>query len=345
MTLTAVVVAPGRGTYNRDELGYLMRNHPDKSALIADFDAFRTGTGQKTISELDGAGRFSGPVHTRGDNASPLIFACAYSDFLAINQSKIDVVAVTGNSMGWYVALTCAGVLSPLGGLEVVNTMGTLMHESLIGGQLVYPFLDDDWKPVPGRREEILNKISEIDVRPDHALSVSIDLGGMIVLAGNATGLERFEAEMPRVQDRFPMRLPNHSAFHSSLQAAVAEKGRAALSPELFRQPDLPLVDGRGAIWYPKSSHLDDLYEYTLHHQVVETYDYSLAIQTAAEEFMPDILIVLGPGTTLGGATAQSLVLGGWRGLNSKQAFKKETAVMRRLVAMGDPRDRVSVAQ
>lgn len=336
MKKTAVVIAPGRGTYNQSELGYLGQNHADKTKLIAQFDDFRRANGQKTVSELDGAARFSGATHTRGDNASPLIYACAYSDFMSINRDEIEVVAVTGNSMGWYIALACAGALNSSNGLEVVNTMGTLMQDTLVGGQLIYPFVDDEWEIDRERHTLILEKIHQIDARPETVLKISINLGGMIVLAGNETGLSAFEAQMPRLQGRFPMRLPNHAGFHSSMQSLVAAKGREALSRDLFAQPEIPLVDGRGAIWYPPVTNLDALYDYTLGHQVTEMYDYTRAIAVSAREFMPDIFIVLGPGTTLGGATAQSLLLSGWHGLDSKVDFKERQKTSPILISMGD---------
>mgnify|MGYP006146022345 CR=1 FL=1 len=40
-------------------------------------------------------------------------------------------------------------------------------------------------------------------------------------------------AAVPPLQGRFPMRLANHAAFHSALQAPVAERGRARLAPSL----------------------------------------------------------------------------------------------------------------
>jgi len=39
---------------------------------------------------------------------------------------------------------------------------------------------------------------------------------------------------------------------------------------------------------------------------VVEPYDFTAAIRSAAREFAPDYFIVPGPGTTLGGAVAQA---------------------------------------
>lgn len=341
MKQRAVVICPGRGTYNSTELGYLARHHSARAGMVQAFDTYRLSAKQEPVSALDGAARFSPATHTRGDNASPLIYACAYLDYLALDPEKIDVVAVTGNSMGWYIALACAGALEALDGLEVVNTMGTLMHEHLIGGQLVYPFTDENWQPIPGMRAAIEAKMAGIAARPGHVLALSIDLGGMLVLAGNEAGLSAFEAEMPKVDGRFPMRLRNHSAFHTALQAPVAAAGRARLRPEMFVQPKAPLIDGRGAIWWPHASDLAALYGYTLGAQVTEPYDLARAITVAAREFMPDLFIIAGPGTTLGGSVAQSLIRANWRGWDSKEALRQGTP---RIINMGDARQRGLVA-
>ena len=341
---TAVVVCPGRGTYNKGELGYLARHFTDK-ALLSAFDKKRADAGQETLSALDGADTFSVAKHTRGDNASALIYAATLGDFLSIDREAIDIVAVTGNSMGWYSALACAGALSAENGFAVVNTMGTLMQEALIGGQLVYPFMDDDWKASATRKTELLALVREIGSRQDAVLTLSIDLGGMLVLAGNEAGLAAFEAAVPPVQGRFPMRLANHAAFHSHLQAPVAEKGRAALAPELFSGPVLPLVDGRGAIWWPGASDPQALRDYTLGHQVVETYDFTHAMRIAAREFAPDLFIVTGPGTTLGGAVAQSLILSNWRGMASKAGFQRRQEEAPMLVSMGMAEQRPQVVR
>ncbi|HGG64750.1 MAG TPA: ACP S-malonyltransferase, partial [Rhodobacteraceae bacterium] len=176
MSKTAVLICPGRGTYNAPELGYIAR-HFGSPALLAEFDAYRAAQGQETVSALDGAAKFSARLHTRGDNASPLIYAASLLDAQAISEDY-DIVAVTGNSMGWYIALAAGGALTPMAGFAVVNTMGTLMQEHLIGGQTLYPFVDDNWQEIPGRRDELLTLVADIDGRGGATLAVSIHLGG-----------------------------------------------------------------------------------------------------------------------------------------------------------------------
>ena len=326
--MKAVVICPGRGTYTKTELGALLRHFHDGD-LLARFDAARAALGQETLSALDGAASYSVARHTRGDNASALIYAATLADFRALRG--VEVVAVTGNSMGWYSALACGGALTAEAGFEVANTMGTLMQDALIGGQVIHPFMGDDWRPNPARKAELLALVAEIGARPDHVLDLSIDLGGLLVLAGNEAGLSAFEASVPPEQGRFPMRLANHAAFHTHLQAPVAAAGRARLSPDLFGQPTIPMIDGRGAIWWPGATDGRALWDYTLGHQVLKPYDFTRAITVAAREFAPDLFIVTGPGTTLGGAVAQSLILADWAGIGSKSDFQmrqKETPVL-----------------
>jgi len=329
---TAVVICPGRGTYTKAELGYLSRHFKDR-ALLAGFDARRTALGQETLTALDSSPTYSVAKHTRGDNASGLIYAATLGDFRALQG--VQIAAVTGNSMGWYSALACAGALTAEAGFDVVNTMGTLMQDRLIGGQIIYPFMDENWLPDPARKAELLALAAAINARANHVLGLSIDLGGMLVLAGDEAGLKAFEAAVPPVQDRFPMRLHNHAAFHTALQAPVAADGRARLSPSLFSQPKLPLIDGRGHIWWPGATHTQDLWGYTLGHQVTEPYDFTRAIHTAAREFAPDLFIITGPGTTLGGAVAQSLILANWRGMASKTDFQSIQNTAPLLISMG----------
>jgi len=194
---TALVICPGRGVYNKTELGYYARHHANKTELLSSFDAMRLSKAQIKISDLDGADKFSVSKFTRGDNASGLIYACSYADFLAIDKDTYDIVAVTGNSMGWYTALACGGALTAQAGFDVVNTMGTIMQEHLVGGQIIYPIMDENWQLIEGAKETVLDVIARID-----DLYVSICLGGFIVLAGTDEALKAAEAQLEPRQER-----------------------------------------------------------------------------------------------------------------------------------------------
>lgn len=342
---TALVICPGRGTYNKAEHGYLKRYHADRADFLDTADAYRLQQNQPAVRALDSEIAYSLSVHSRGDNASPLIFACSFLDFLAIAADAVDVVAVTGNSMGWYTALACGGALSGDRALQLVNTMGTYMQGALIGGQIVTTTLDEDWRPIPGRRQLLLELMASINGREGCTLAVSIELGGMIVFAGNEAGLKAFTAEAPAGPGRFPMGLQNHAGFHSVLQQPISDKAKATLPVEWFGMPQIPLIDGRGHIWRPYASDAGALWDYTLGHQVVETYDFTTAVQVAVREFAPDCVIVLGPGDTLGGAVAQSLIGIRWRNLDSKTAFTALQATAPYLLAMGREEQRALVVQ
>jgi malonyl CoA-acyl carrier protein transacylase len=317
----ALVVCPGRGTYNKEDLGYLQRLHPDKKDFVASIDAYREQKGQVSIASLDSAEQFNMRSHTAGENASALIYACAMLDYQSINTDEYEIVAVTGNSMGWYIALAAAGALSPASAIELINTMGSMMTNGVIGGQMIYPITDENWVVDLQMLNICEQALTTVNAKQDCEVHVSIKLGGYVVFGGNKPGLKALEQALPKVQDRYPMNLFNHAAFHTPLLNEISEKAQSMLSPSLFTAPAVPLIDGLGQIWQPYSCDPRSLYNYTLGTQVVDTYDFTKAIEVSIKEFAPDKLIVLGPGATLGGAVAQSLIQQNWLGLQSKKDF------------------------
>lgn len=177
--------------------------------------------------------------------------------------------------------------------------------------------------------------LAEAEATEGCALYTSIHLGGFRVLAGNEAGLKLAEERLPKIDERYPMRLYNHGAFHSPLLTEVSAKGKSLLPKSFFKAPNVPLVDGRGAIWTQYSTDTEKLWEYTLGHQVTEPYDFTRAVQVAVKEFAPDRVMILGPGTTLGGAVAQSLIGCHWFGWQQKKDFSEGQKVDTRLIAMG----------
>lgn len=333
---TAIVVCPGRGTYNAAELGYLRKHHADKTHFLSMIDGIRATAGQAAITTLDGADRFSPSQHGRGDNASLLIYACAMADYARINRGLYDIVGVTGNSMGWYLALASGGALSVEDGGHLVNIMGGIMTAHGTGGQVVYSVVDKEWRPDA-------DKLAAVETALTHpGIFRSIYLGGMAVLAADDAGVKHLMQTLPK-DDRFPFHIRRHSAFHSPLLEHTVPLARHALSPDMFGAPKVPLIDGLGNIWPPFSTDIDALYDYTLGRQINGPYNFSKAVEVAAKEFAPDVFIILGPGTTMGAPVAQTLIAQNWENLADKTTFKARQDSRPIILSMGIPEQRALV--
>ncbi len=336
---TAVVIAPGRGTYNKGELGYLRRLHRNKPDLLEAIDNYRAVHQRPGIVDLDRADAYSLARHVIGKNAAGLIYGCALGDFIDIDRDRYDIVAITGNSMGWYLSLAAAGVVEMRSaGIELVETMAALMDEHGVGGQLVYPLVDEKWR-VSAQHQA---SVADVLAQAPEQLFVSIRLGGSVVLAGTDKALRCAERELPKIDGGFPLRLARHAAFHTPLLGVVSEFARQKLPLSLFQAPELPLIDGRGEIWQPWSD-LDALRDYTLGHQVVATYDFSKAVEVALKEFAPQRLILLGPGSTMGPPILQILIAHKWFGLTDKASVLKRQESDPFVLAMGIPEQRERV--
>ncbi|MFT5083594.1 MAG: [acyl-carrier-protein] S-malonyltransferase [Lentisphaeria bacterium] len=348
MKETAVVICPGRGTYNKEDLGYLTRHHfkshyknhhnSNRSEFIHAMDSYRRDHQQMQVSELDGAEHYRMALHSAGDNASALIYTCALADFLSIDRERYDIVAVTGNSMGWYLALACAGALDLNNGMHVVNTMGSMMHTHAEGGQVIYPLCNDQWQYDEALAETVRTTVAKLQQNPAITISTSITLGNMIVLAANAWGVTQLLEKLPKVQERYPFALPNHGAFHSPLMTPISRQAINLLPANLFAQPTIPLIDGRGHIWQTRATDIKALHAYTFDKQVCQTYNFTAALEVAAKEFAPDRFIILGPGSTLGAPVAQQLINMRWQGMRSKEDFKSLQATDPFVLGMGDRR-------
>lgn len=334
MKKRALVICPGRGTYNAAELGYLRTHHAARGDIIGTVDALRAAKGQATVAQLDSAGTYAPSVHMTGDNASALIYACAMADFAAIDRERYEVVAVTGNSMGWYLALACAGIVDLAGGARLVNNMGGIMHQHGTGGQIVWSIVDNDWKISQDKMRFVSDLLQEVQTVSNIKVHISIRLGGMVVFAVDDAGLKWLIERLPK-DDRFPLRLMHHAAFHSPLLRYVVPMARAENPVGDFGAGEIPAIDGQGRIWSPRAFSRAAIYDYTLGAQLTDSYDFTRAVQVAAAEFAPDTIIVLGPGTTLGAPTVQALIASGWRGLSSKADFQARQQDEPILISMG----------
>lgn len=334
-----VVICPGRGSYTKESLGYLKPYRAQLGDFLADIDQQRSALGEPTISELDNAETFQPSLHTKGEHASTLIYACSYADFVSINQDKYEVVAVTGNSMGWYITLALAGVLDWAGAFAVINIMGSMMKEKIIGGQMIYPVVDEQWIYDAQKMAQVEQALAQVNTLPDCEAYISIRLGGYVVIGGNAPALNSLMKTLPKIEN-YPFQLINHAAFHTPLLQQTSVRAFDLLPESLFRRPHTPLIDGRGKIWNSHNTDESEIYRYTLDHQVVQPYDFTTAVTVALKEFAPDRLVLLGPGNSLGGSIGQIMIANKWLNITSKAEFSQRQKEQPFLVSMGLPEQR-----
>lgn len=334
-----LVVCPGRGSYGRNSLGQLKGRNAAATRVVAACDAFRLAQGRTAISEIDGASAFRSKQHVAGEHASLLTFASSMADLAELDEGRYEVVGVTGNSLGFYTALAASGALSLDAAVRLVDTMGDFQTKNIVGGQLLYPLWDGDWKAQPELLAAIENGLRAAREAGGEA-HWSIRLGGTAVLGADEVGLRVLEAALPRIkrgEREFPIRLPLHSAFHTSLMLGTSQRAFDELSDLPFTSPRFPLIDGCGFVHRPRWADPAAIRDYTLGAQVVETYDFSRALQSALNHCAPDLVVCLGPGNAMGGPVAQLLVNAGWRGVTGREDFMKVNASEPMLAAFGMP--------
>jgi len=316
----AVVLCAGRGSYTEATLGSLPAAHP----LVARAEQLRAEFDLEPLAALDGAARFEPARHLRPAHASPLIYVKTLLD-VAAARARYEFVAVGGNSLGWYTALAAAGALSFDDGYRLVQTMSLLQEElasgTTVGGQVLYPVVDEDWRPDPDRAAVVERALAA----SNGEAFPSIELGGQRVLAGSNAGVQHLLRTLPPVKLgklTYPIKLAQHGPYHTHLAAPVAAAARGALAGLAFNVPTATLIDGRGRQFTPWSTDVAALRDYTLGAQVTTPYHFTATVRVALREFAPERLVLPGPGNTLGSIAGQVLIAEGWRGVCSKADFQ-----------------------
>ena len=323
MSMRALIVCPGRGSYDRAGMGQLQDRSEAARAVISACDQHREGASRPSVSALDGAEKWRSSLHVAGENASLLTAACSLADMAELARDRFEVVGVTGNSMGWYTALGVSGALSLSDTIRVIDTMGAYQAKNVIGGQVLYPLTNASWASDPDLLDAVERTL--VDGRnAGHALHWSIHLGGYAVLAGDRAGVKFLLENLPEQQRgsrTFPIQLPMHSAFHTPLMREASNRAKQDLADLGLSAPDVPLIDGRGKVFRPLSADPAELFDYTLGAQVTDPYDFTTAVASALRYTGADVVIALGPGNSLGGPIARILVEQGWRGARSRDQF------------------------
>ncbi len=318
----AAVAFPARGSYGPASLGSLPPAHP----WVRRADQLRREVNLPPLSDLDRAPGFDPAVHLRSANASPLTFLCGLLDAERIAGDH-EVVVVVASSTGWYTALAASGALEFDDAFRLVQTMALLAEEPIVdddpGGQLIYPLTDDQWRTDPIHAATLESVLSEHAADNGDAPGVhrALELGAFSVLSGSDAGLDRIAAALPPVlvgTRRFPLRPAMQEAWHTPLRAEAATSAARLLGGLAWSSPNVTLIDGRGTRFTPYSTDPAELARQTLLEQPVSTYDFARSMRAALRDYAPDVILLPGPGASLGEVAAQLIVAEGYRGIRTR---------------------------
>ena len=322
--MRAAVAFPGRGSYGPPSLGSLPPGHP----WVRRADELRAAAGLEPLTAVDGAERFDPSVHLRPTNGWPLVFLSSLLDAERIADDH-EVVVVVANSTGWYTALAASGALGFDDAFNLVQQMAGAAEAPLPDGappaELIYPLTDEAWQPAEERIDGLTDALSA----GNGGAALAIDLGAFAVLAGTSDGIDTLAGRLPPVQiaERgYPLRLATADAWHTPLRAEAAEEAAAQLGDLHWDRPNVTLVDGRGVRFTPWSTDPDVLAEHSLRGQGGATYDFATSLRVALREYAPDVVLLPGPGGSLGAACAQIAVTEGYRGMRSRSEFEAAQA-------------------
>ena len=324
MSLPRVVLfCPGRGAYGRAELGFIgdhRRPGPVADVLQVADSLQESG---ETITELDALERFRPGLHLDGVNAAELIYfgTMFHAEHL---RERYDIVAVAGNSLGWYTALAASGAVDPGEGWKLVQSMAQLQGE-VRGGQVLTTVVDEDWWPDPEARAELDQALAATNAKgEEYFIAPSIYLGGHEVLGGTDKGVAHLLENLTKRKlgkREYPIQLAGNGPFHTPLCQATSEAAKDRLADLRLRRPQTHLIDGLGRVHSPWSSSPSDILDYTLSTQVLRTFDFTACVRTALREFNPDVLLCAGPGSSLRAPVGHVVLAEGFRGVRDQQGL------------------------
>jgi len=320
----AAVAFPTRGSYGPASVRSLPAAHP----WVRRADQLRGQFDLPALSELDAAERFDPALHLRSANASPLTFLSGLLDAERIAGDH-EVVVVVASSTGWYTALAASGALEFDDAFRLVQTMALLAEEPIAdddaGAQLIYALTDAEWRPDPART----SALEAVLARQTDGVHRSLELGAFSVLSGTDGGIAGVAANLPSVEigsRSFPFRAAMQEAWHLPLRADAAKRAAEQLADLAWSAPNVTLVDGRGVRFTPWSTDPVELANHTIQEQPTCTYDFARSLQVALREYAPDVILLPGPGASLGEVCAQLIVAEGYRGIRTRAELEAAQA-------------------
>lgn len=238
MNTSLVILCPGQGAQTVGMGKRWAEASPEAAKVFAEADGILGDRLGAPISRLC----FEGPAErlNQTDVSQPAIYVASMASLAGIRASwgagigELPLVACAGLSLGEYTALTGAGAISFVDGLELVTLRGRAMQdaaEASASGMVALIGADE------AQAQELCDRARESDV----LVPANFNAPGQVVVSGSLSACERAE----RVASEMGLRatkLAVAGAFHSPLMQPAADRLGAALATATIREPRCPVM-------------------------------------------------------------------------------------------------------
>jgi [acyl-carrier-protein] S-malonyltransferase len=152
------------------------------------------------------------------------------------SESDFTPAIIAGHSLGEYSALVCAGVLSLVDGVKLVEKRGEFMQASVpegVGAMAAIIGLSDD-KIIDACQQAAEQQVVS---------AVNFNSPGQVVIAGNKEAVERAGLLCKEAGAKRVLPLPVSVPSHCALMKGAAEQLAQEFNSVTFNQPNIPVIN------------------------------------------------------------------------------------------------------
>jgi [acyl-carrier-protein] S-malonyltransferase len=168
-------------------------------------------------------------------NTQPAILTVSIALWRVLAERGIEPELVAGHSLGEYSALVAAGGLALADAVAVVRRRGQYMQEAVPVGQ-------GAMSAILGLEARLVEVACSEAALGEVVGAANLNGPGQVVIAGQATAVERAEARCLAAGAKRAIRLPVSAPFHCALMKPAQDRLGEDLRRLQFRDLRLPLV-------------------------------------------------------------------------------------------------------
>ncbi|RCU52564.1 [acyl-carrier-protein] S-malonyltransferase [Corallincola luteus] len=276
-------VFPGQGSQTVGMLADLANNEVVQ-ATFAEASAVLGYDLWKLVSE--------GPVEdlNQTDRTQPALLASSVALFRLWQSQGGEMPSVmAGHSLGEYSALVCAGVLSFVDAIKLVEQRGKFMQQAVPAGE-------GAMSAIIGLSDEEIISACEKAAENEVVSAVNFNSPGQVVIAGSAAAVARANELCKEAGAKRALPLPVSVPSHCALMKPAAEQLATSLDSVELATPVVPVVNNVDVAQATDAAEIRDALVRQLHKPVRWTESVQSMVAGGVTEF-----VEVGPGKVLSG--------------------------------------------